>query len=157
MRKITQRILQRFVGLVTSAASRTYTYVIPPEVEIRTEIDWKNPQRSVVSAPAGTVALVKEIDETLAVVDVFLEPVVAFAVVQYPQRIIRIRSPLDRDVTPGWYVASTEPITATETFAEDVVAISHALPDGSAICNGVRYASIDEMFDARRARTLTAQ
>ncbi|MCP3714890.1 hypothetical protein [Paraburkholderia sp. CNPSo 3281] len=150
-------ILQRFAGLIASAASRAYAYVIPPEVEVRTEIDWRHPHRSIVSAPAGTLALVKELDDSLAVVDIFLEPVAAFAVTQYPQRTIRVRNPHDRDVKHGWHVVDPEPITESETFAEDIVAVAHVLPDGSAICNNIRYASIGEMLESRRGRILTEQ
>ncbi|WP_413189377.1 hypothetical protein [Paraburkholderia sacchari] len=146
--------MQRTVrGFLHWCAGRIALFTHPgvsSEVEVRTEIDWKNPHRFVVSAPVGTVALVKAHDEAGNVVDLALEPVIAFALERYEQKTTRIRNQYDRDVAHGWYTQEAEPIVASETFPEDIIAVAHVLPDGSAICNGFRYASVDEMLDARR-------
>lgn len=152
MRQITQRILQRFAGLI--AFPVPYAHVVSPEVEVRTEIDWAHPDRRVVAAPAGAVAFVKVHDRAGDVVDLALEPVIAFALERYKQKTIRIRNQHDRDVTPGWYTEDAEPITASGDDWDSVVAIAYILPDCSVVCGTAlghdRYASLDLAFAAYR-------
>jgi hypothetical protein len=135
-----------------------YIHVTAPEVEVRTETDWAHPDSYVVAAPAGAVALMKAFDEHgINVVDVFLEPVIAFGVERYPEKTIQIRNSRDRTVIHGWHAIDAEPVTESETFADDIVAVAYVLPDGSALCRNTRYASLAELLDEKRKAILTAK
>ncbi|MEX3961661.1 hypothetical protein AB4Y42_05495 [Paraburkholderia sp. EG286B] len=155
MQRAVHGIRESFVRLIASGAP--YAHAVSPEIEIRTEIDWKNPREIMASACAGVIALVKIYGDDGAVIDIEIDNVIAFATRRYARRRIAIRNQLERETYPDYMPEEAEPITAAGAERDDIAALAFMLPDGSVTCAGIRYAAFEEMLDARRKLILTAQ